>query len=593
MKEKTKNISMMNIAKAFWRGMAPDRLLFSVTLIVFPLSTVIDLIIPLFYKKFFDAIVDSGENKATLAPDLIHIILMVLLLNLLGWVLFRGGVFILNVFEARVMARLKQISFDYLIDHSYSFFSNTFTGSLVQRVGRFSRSFERIYETVLFNFIALFINIVGVVFVVSLEHPLIAGIILVWSIVVMAVSYFFSRWKMKYDLASAAADSTTTARLADVVGNQNTVASFTGSRHESKAFTAVSNDQARATLLTWNLAAVLDTIQASLVIAIEFIVFYVAIQYWKVDMITAGTFVLIQTYIISIAHRLWGLGRAVRNVYEGVADSKEMVDILMTPHEVQDVPMARPLSIAKGEIDFDDVSFGFNKDRSVLNQVKLGVRGGEKVALIGPSGAGKSTFVKLLLRMYNLAEGTITIDGQDIQKVTQESLRNAISLVPQDPILFHRSLMENIRYGRRHATDEEVISAAKLAHCDEFIDVLPQKYETYVGERGIKLSGGERQRVAIARAILKNAPILVLDEATSSLDSHSESLIQDALDKLMHGRTTIVIAHRLSTIRKMDRILVLEDGKVIEDGTHDALLAKEESLYKRLWTLQAGGFLAD
>jgi ATP-binding cassette subfamily B protein len=195
--------------------------------------------------------------------------------------------------------------------------------------------------------------------------------------------------------------------------------------------------------------------------------------------------------------------------------------------------------------------------------------------------------------MYDITGGEISIDGQDIKKITQESLRQHISMVPQDPVLFHRSLKENIRYGKPHATDEEVVEAARQAHCDEFIDQLPLKYDTLVGERGIKLSGGERQRIAIARAILKNAPILILDEATSSLDSHSESLIQDALDKLMNGKTSIVIAHRLSTIRKMDRIIVIEDGKVLEEGDHETLLSQESGLYKKLWNLQAGGFIKE
>ena len=210
--------------------------------------------------------------------------------------------------------------------------------------------------------------------------------------------------------------------------------------------------------------------------------------------------------------------------------------------------------------------------------------------MIGSSGAGKTTLVRLLLRLFNITSGCISIDGVDISKISQENLRENISFVPQDPILFHRTLMENIRYGRRDATDEEVLNAAHLAHCDEFIHALPNRYETYVGERGVKLSGGERQRVAIARAILKNSPILILDEATSSLDSQSEILIQDALHKLIKGKTTIVIAHRLSTIREMDRIIVLKKGKIIEDGTHEELINKDIGLYKKLWNLQAGGF---
>jgi len=268
-----------------------------------------------------------------------------------------------------------------------------------------------------------------------------------------------------------------------------------------------------------------------------------------------------------------------------------MIEILNYPHGIEDKSGASRLEVPTGEVVFDNVGFGFSDSRKVLHNISLTIKAGEKIALIGPSGAGKSTFVKLLLRLYDVSSGEILVDGVDIRNVTQESLRQNISLVPQDPILFHRTLLENIRYGRREANDEEVLRAAQLAHCDEFALSLAKKYDTFVGERGIKLSGGERQRVAIARAILKNAPILILDEATSSLDSHSETLIQDALDILMKGKTTVVIAHRLSTIRKMDRIIVVEKGKIIEEGNHDELLKNDSSLYKKLWTLQAGGFI--
>ena len=375
--------------------------------------------------------------------------------------------------------------------------------------------------------------------------------------------------------------------------NQNTIILFNNFKKESESFAATSNDQARAQRLTWDLSGIADAVQIFLMILVEFVVFYYAIKYWELGAITIGTFVLIQSYIIGLSHKLWDFGRIIKNMHEAFADSKEMVEILATPHEIKNLPGATKLEVKQGEIVFKDVQFNFNETRAVLEGFNMAINGGEKVALIGPSGAGKSTIIKTLLRMYDLTDGEILIDGQDIKRVTQESLRQNISLVPQDPILFHRSLLENIRYGRYAASEQEVIEAAKLAHCDEFIESLPLKYETLVGERGIKLSGGERQRIAIARAILKNAPILVLDEATSSLDSHSESLIQDALDKLMEGKTSIVIAHRLSTIRKMDRIVVVENGKVIEDGDHDTLLAKEDGLYKKLWNLQAGGFIKE
>jgi len=317
-----------------------------------------------------------------------------------------------------------------------------------------------------------------------------------------------------------------------------------------------------------------------------------ALHFWKLGMLQIGDFVLIQAYLLTTFDRLVSVNRELRRFHDAYADSKEMVEILDTLHEVADKPGAKELKVTKGEVRFNKVGFSFHEEKGVFNDFNLHIKGREKVALVGPSGAGKSTLTKLILRLFDVKEGVIEIDGQNIAEVTQESLRDAISFVPQEPVLFHRTLMENIRYGRRDATDEEVIEAAKKAFCHEFISSLAHGYDTYVGERGVKLSGGERQRVAIARAILKDSPILMLDEATSSLDSTSEILIQRALQNLMVGKTVLVIAHRLSTIMKMDRILALKDGRVVEEGTHQELLMKR-GLYASLWSHQAGGFLKD
>ncbi|MEK9177128.1 MAG: ABC transporter ATP-binding protein, partial [Patescibacteria group bacterium] len=480
-----------------------------------------------------------------------------------------------------------------ILIHSHSFFSNSFVGSLVQRVNRFARALEHLLDALFFNVLPLVVAIVGSIIVIWSVEPLLALVIIVWIGIFTAFNLAFSVWKLKYDIASSAADSVATGTLADILGNQSSVELFASHRDESGVYRDVTGKQARATLTVWNLGAIFDAVQAGLIIIVEFAIFAYAAELWGQGAVSAGTFVLIQVYVIQLAIRLWDFGRIVRIVYEAFADSKEMVQILTFPHEIRDVPGAKPLAVSSGAIRFENVSFNFQATRKVLDRVSLAVPGGQKVALVGPSGAGKTTIVRLLMRLYDVTAGSILIDGQDARRATLDSLRLNVSLVPQDPILFHRTLMENIRYGRPGATDAEVMKAAELAHCDEFIDSLPERYKTYVGERGVKLSGGERQRVAIARAILKNAPILVLDEATSSLDSRSEALIQDALETLMKGRTTIVIAHRLSTIRKMDRIVVIDGGRVIEDGSHDELLAKEGSLYRKLWELQAGGFMAE
>jgi ATP-binding cassette subfamily B protein len=288
--------------------------------------------------------------------------------------------------------------------------------------------------------------------------------------------------------------------------------------------------------------------------------------------------------------KLWNAGKNIRAVYESISDANEMTALLIQPRSIVDKEGAGALDVKNGEIVFENMSFKYGQ-REIMKDFNLSIKAGERVAFVGPSGGGKSTILKLLFRFYDLSGGKITIDGQNIAEVTQDSLRQSLSLVPQDPILFHRPLIENIRYARQDATDEEVIRASKLAHAHEFIEKSQHGYQTMVGERGIKLSGGERQRIAIARAILKDAPILILDEATSSLDSESEMLIQDALNTLMKGRTTIVVAHRLSTIMAMDRIVVIKDGTIVEEGKHDELLKAEQGMYQKLWEIQAGGFV--
>ncbi len=585
-----KDVSLSQILAQFWGGVKPVKALFFLGYLFFFISQLVNLFVPLYYKNFFDTISQSTNSEVT-APLLTHIIVIILIFHAFNWIFWRVGMNLFNTMETKVMARLKQNAFDYMIKHSYTFFANTFTGSLVQRVGRFSRAFESLADSFAFNLLPLVITVVGSIWITWFIAPTVSIILGIWVFINVVFSFIFSNWKLKYDTVVAEADSKTTGYLADSVTNNSAVAFFTGHSHESEGFRGVSNDQAKKQLFSWRLGDVTDAVQSLLIVLVEFFVFYFAIKYWVLGLVTVGTFVLAQTYIIGLSMQLWGLNRIIRGMYQSLADSKEMVSILLTDYEIKDAPDAKPLLVTKGEIAFNDVSFDFGKDNEVLSDINITIKPGEKVAVIGPSGAGKTTFVRLIMRLYDLTKGSINIDGQNISQVTQDSLRENISFVPQDPVLFHRTLMENIRYGKRDATDEEVFEAARLAHCDEFIDKLPLKYETFVGERGIKLSGGERQRVAIARAILKKAPILIFDEATSSLDSYSESLIQDALENLMKNCTTIVVAHRLSTVKKMDRIIAMSEGYIVEDGTHDELVNKDSGLYRKLWDLQVGGFL--
>jgi ATP-binding cassette subfamily B protein len=396
---------------------------------------------------------------------------------------------------------------------------------------------------------------------------------------------------MRYNLASAEKDSEVTGKLADTLTNETAVKLFGGLTLERKRFVDVTEELRVLRFKAWTFDEYINMGQGLLSILLEFGLIYAGIKLWLAGAITIGDFALIQSYILASFLQLWNFGNSVRRIFSAYADATEIVDIMNMPLEIQDAADAKELHVSAGTVEFRDVDFSFNVTNNVLKHFDLSIKSREKVALVGPSGAGKTTITKLLLRLHDVSGGGIYIDNQNIALVYQDSLRNNISLVPQDPVLFHRTLRENIAYGKQDATMDEIVEAAKKAHCHEFILRLPEGYETYVGERGVKLSGGERQRVAIARAILKNAPILVLDEATSSLDSESESLIQDALIKLMEGKTVIAIAHRLSTVMKMDRIIVMEQGKVVLSGTHEELLAQESNLYKKLWEIQAGGFI--
>jgi ATP-binding cassette, subfamily B, bacterial len=550
-----------------------------------------DVLAPLFYKRFFDLM--AGEIPSTpeaLPALLVGTITMVLIIHGGSWLSWRLSSAINLWLQPRVMADIVQTGHAYLHDNSYKFFSNSFTGSLIRRVNRLARSFEVLADQIQYTFVPIAITIFGYMIVLWTRSAMLGIILLAWIIMYLVLNTAFAFWKTKYDFKASQIDSEATGVLADSITNAVTVKLFTGKKFEIDLYKDVTERLRRARSFTWGLGEVMDSFQGGMMVLIEFVIMYYAIKLWQQGVLTIGDFALIQGYLVGLFTNLWDIGRSIRRTFEAMADADEMVEILSDPHGVVDRRYAKELDVQTGRIIFENVYFSFNKTRRILKGLDLEIKPGEKVALVGPSGAGKSTITKLLFRFYDVERGKIYLGNQNIAKVTQESLRANIALVPQEPILFHRTVLENIRYGRRDATDEEVMEAARQAHADEFIQELPQGYETFVGERGVKLSGGERQRVAIARAILKNAPILVLDEATSSLDSESESLIQDALAKLMEDKTTIVIAHRLSTIMMMDRILVIDGGKLIDTGTHKQLLRKKGGIYKKLWEIQAGGF---
>ncbi|MCX6785442.1 MAG: ABC transporter ATP-binding protein [Candidatus Komeilibacteria bacterium] len=577
--------------KIFWQHAKKYRWLGPIMFFSVVFASIANIMTPLFYKQFFDILAGPGDVFSR-EPVLIGLLVKILIIYAIGWVFWRGSSFAIAYFENKVMVDLNNSCFAYLHRHSISFFNNTFVGSLVKKVNRFGRAFEGIADIFIFEFLPVFVDLFFVIWILSLRNLTYGLIIAAWAVVYLLINYYFSLYKLKYDFKRSEADSRSTAVLADSITNHQNIKLFNGYEREIGFFKSVNLELKKIRQFCWNLGNIFEALQSVLMIFLEIGIFYFALKLWQKGLATIGDFVLIQSYILTVFNRLWNFGKVIRHYYEHLADANEMTEILQTPHEIQDVKNAMPLTVSAGGIEFKKVTFSYNQTRRVIKDLNLIIKPKEKVGLIGPSGAGKSTIVNLLLRSYDLEYGKILIDGQKVSAVARESLWQNISLMPQDPILFHRSLMENIRYGKPEVTAEQVIAAAKLANAHEFIVNFNEGYDTFVGERGVKLSGGERQRVAIARAILKNAPILLMDEATSSLDSESEYLIQQALSVLMAEKTVIAIAHRLSTIMKMDRIIVLDNGQIVEQGTHAQLLRKN-GLYKQLWKRQVGGFIGD
>jgi ATP-binding cassette, subfamily B, bacterial len=479
----------------------------------------------------------------------------------------------------------------YVSRHSHGYYGNRFAGSLSNKVSNVSRSMEDFVSIFLWSFLENIVPllITGVIFWRTDFMIGVSFVVMVFFTLILNIILMPRKRQLSLDLA--AAQSKTTGFVVDVITNISAVRQFVRNDNEIenvRIYTADIQKKARRSFLYSEYMMLVNSIVFA---AFTLFSFLVLSDKWLTGEVSSGrlvSFILLVTYI---SGTIIFLGRIVSQFAKSYGQAEEGLNEIMVPLEIQDTENATILNVTHGEIIWDKVGFDFG-DNQVFKDFNLTIKDGERVGLVGHSGAGKTTFVSLLLRQHDVTSGQICIDGQNIAEVAQDSLRQAIAVVPQEPLLFHRTIRENIAYGNPSATEEEIIAVAKKAQAHDFISALPEGYETLVGERGVKLSGGQKQRVAIARAMLKNAPILVLDEATSALDSESEVAIQAALHELMTGKTVIAIAHRLSTLREMDRIIVLENGQVIEDGSHE-VLKDAGGVYQRLWEHQAGGFLTE
>lgn len=590
--EKPEEKKLMPIGKIvswYWKVVGKYRWRFLGAFVFYGIAIICtDILPPLIYKN----IVDIISRESLIGRDGVWFWLFVLGgVFLVSYVSYRIGD-VLQIFsQSQAMRDISCFSFERLQFRSYRFFANTFSGSLVSQVRRYTDAFSDLHDTVTYSLWMQGIVLLGTFLGIFFFSPLLALLFLFGVIVISLVTIPLLKQRWKYDDLEFEEDSKVTGRLSDVIANILTVKVFSGHFHEKRVFKEYADRQERARSRAWKFFIFMAAVQNGLAMILQFSGLFLSVWLWFRGEITVGTVVLVQTYLLNIFGMVWQLTRSTSQILKSSASASEMIEIFETPIDILDPEVPEADRIREGRIEFREVSFKYSDGENVFSNFSLVIGDGEKVGLVGPSGAGKTTVTKLLLRFADPQAGEITIDGQDIRNIRQDELRSHIAYVPQDPLLFHRSIRENIAYGKPDATDEEVVAAAKKAEAHDFITRLPKGYETLVGERGVKLSGGERQRVAIAHAILKDAEILVLDEATSSLDSESEHAIQEALDDLMSGKTAVVIAHRLSTIRKLDRIVVLnQDGTIEEEGKHDELLARG-GLYASLWNRQTGSFL--
>lgn len=552
-------------------------------------ATISVLIPPIFYKEIIDILSSSTGITNELSLNAIGVLMIILWIKIASFIVYRLYDFWAIALEMNIQEWINNFFLQKLQYHSYKFFSENMSWSLISKFRKGVSAFEKLSDIFSWQILPFITNVTIILIIIGVQNIWISIWIFIVILIFTRLQYVLYKYIHPYQEKANALDSEQGGLLSDLIINNHTIKLFASEKKEERKYAKLNYDTAHARKIQYHKSIWIWGSSAAIWIILEIGIMYLAIRMWWNGTISLGMIVLLQTYILRLIDFLWGIGQTLRHTFIAISEASEILQIIDTPHEIQD-KSSKKLKLRHGAISFNNVNFSYGENQ-IFHDLNFHIKPGERVALVGESGSGKTTITKLLFRLYDIQKGEILIDDQNIAEVTQESLRSSMSMIPQDPILFHRSIRENIAYGKPNASDEEIIAAAKMARCHEFISHLKDGYETLVGERGIKLSGGERQRVAIARAILENKQIIVMDEATSALDSESEFLIQEAIEELMQNKTLLIIAHRLSTIMKMDKIIVMDQGKIAEKGSHKELLAKDNGIYKKLRNIQSGGFI--
>lgn len=544
---------------------------------------------PYLVKQILDILM--ATTPATVYHDIAVPVIVYIVMSLIMVGIFRLYDYTMLMVGPAMKKYIAETLMERLMNHAHAFYQVHFAGSLGNKVKDVMHGMPELTKKFIDRFIAHGLAILIATLTLWTVNIWFAAALTVWILIFCVISWYVSHIAHTMSEASASKQSGLMGYIVDVIGTMMTVRLFSGMRQERENLAQRIHKYTLAQRTREWFFLYLFTFQGlSFVLYQAFCLWWLAACF-KRGTITAGDFALVLSINSSIVDCLWYLVQGVEECVELYGSVTQGVSTILTPYALIDAPNAQTLVVTQGSIKFDNVSFQYKSQEPLFNGLSVTIPGGQKVGLVGFSGSGKTTFINLILRIFDTTGGAIFIDDQNIQEVTQESLRKAIGIIPQDPAFFNRSIIENLRYGTS-ATDEEVTAAAEKSFAHEFIIRIPQGYNAMVGERGTKLSGGQRQRLAIARAMLKNAPILILDEATSALDTVTEQKIQNALKILMEGKTVLAVAHRLSTIEAMDRILVFDKGAIVEDGTHQELIARN-GLYANLWNLQSGGRLQE